>query len=204
MPSKIKNNWTLRNLILNTKKHLKNRFEYAERDFVKFVRISRIRTYGNKPIGEAKTKFRITSRSYPQYTPYYTGKDKRGRTIKYQRTYKHEYDVTIQLDKLSIDVPFKGRTGSDKKWDFNKNSKAKTVGKGRRKRIIESKNVKNGINGDFFFRCEYVWKKNGILYGRDWTNGPPKKTNPKSVVFADKHFLTVVQTLVDNGILQEG
>jgi hypothetical protein len=117
--------------------------------------------------------------------------------------YRHQYDVVIQLDKLSIDVPFKGIVGSSKKWDFGPNGKAKKIKHGRTVKIIEGSNVTRGINGDFFFRCTYVWKKEGILFGRDWTNGiPPTIVNPRLVVFAPKHFLATCSYLMERGYLK--
>lgn len=204
MPSPIRNNWTLRQLINNTYAHqeFRKRFDYKQRDMVRALRIEDTKVYDGKAPGEARTKFIIRSQSTPQYAPYYTKTDSRGRPRKRQIKYRHQYQVTIQLDKLSIDVPFKGRTGSFGRWDFGPNGKAKKVKRGRTIQIIEGSNVTRGLNGDFFFRSSFVWKKEGILFGRDWTNGPPVKTNPKQVVFADKHFLACVELLMNRGILK--
>jgi hypothetical protein len=54
----------------------------------------------------------------------------------------------------------------------------------------------------FFFRSEYVWKKENILFGRCFANGPPVRTNPRNLVFASKHFLAVVSELMNRGILK--
>jgi len=180
-----------------------NRFDYKERDVLKSVTVRAISVYDGKNPGQARTKYIIRSSSYPQYAPYYTKKDNRGRPIKYQRTYKHQYDVTIQLDRLSLDTDaIKLRTGSDAKWDFSESAKGFWTGKGRNKRYIESKNVKRGINGDFFFRLEWLYYDVGILFGRNWTNGPPKKTNPNKIVFLDKHMLHTIEYLVNRGVIQ--
>lgn len=205
MPYSIKNDfgWTLRKLIQNTYFHMKNRFEYKKRDVLKSVSVRTINVYDGLNPGQARTKFIIRSSSYPQYYPYYTKKDNRGRPRKYQRTYKHFYDVTIQMDKLSLDTTgIKLRTGSDAKWDFSQSAKGFWTGQGRNKRYVENKNVQRGINGDFFFRLEKLYSLNGILFGRDWTNGLPKKTNPKNIVFLDKHMLNTIEYLVNRGVIQ--
>jgi hypothetical protein len=117
--------------------------------------------------------------------------------------FRHQYQVVVQLDKLSIDVPFRGRTGSQGKWDFGPNGKAKKIKQGRIIKIIEGSNVTRGLNGDFFFRSSYLWKREGILFGRDWTNGqPPTQVNPRMVIFASKHFLACVEYLMNRRILK--
>jgi len=153
MPSPIRNNWTLRRLINETHGHqeTRTRFDYQQRDMVKGIRIEKISVYDGKQPGEARTKFIIRSQSIPQYWPYYTKKDSRGRPRKRQIKYRHQYEVTIQLDHLSIDVPFKGRTGGYGKWDFGPNGRPKKIKQGRNIKIIEGSNVARGLNGDFFF-----------------------------------------------------
>jgi hypothetical protein len=100
---------------------------------------------------------------------------------------------------LSIDVPFKGRVGALGRWDFTPRGRSKRVNG----KVIEGTNVQRGLNGDFFFRCSYVWKKNGILFGRDWTNGqPPVRVNPNQIVFAPKHFLCCCEYLMNRGVLK--
>ena len=204
MPSPIRNNWTLRKLIQNTYAHAetRTRFKYQQRDLVRVIRIEKTDVYDGKQPGQARTKFTIRTQSTPQYWPYYTKKDSRGRPRKRQMKYRHEYAVIIQLDSLSIDVPFKGRTGSQGRWDFGPAGKSRKIKQGRNIKIIEGINVQKGRNGDFFFRSEYVWKKEGILFGRDWTNGPPVRTNPKGLVFASKHFLSCVEYLMNTGKLK--
>ncbi len=197
--SLINNRWTLKRLIQNTHMHdySKSRLSYKIRDMVKTIRVEKRNEYQIRE-DVWRTSFRITTQSYPQYYPYYTRKDSQGRPRQSQRTYKHTYETIIQLDSLSINVPVKLRLGADKKWRFN--SKTRKLPNGR---IIESDNIKNGINGDFFFRCEYVYKKEGILFGRNWANGPPTKRNPQNIVFLPKHLLSVVETLMNRGILKD-
>jgi hypothetical protein len=116
--------------------------------------------------------------------------------------YRHEYQVVIQLDKLSIDAPVKLRVGAQGRWDFGPGGKARKIGRGRNIKIIEGSNVARGINADFFFRCSWLYHKEGILFGRDWTNRPPVVTNPKGILFLPKHALAVVEFLMNRGLLK--
>jgi len=205
MPRSIRNTefWTIRKLIENSYYHKKNRFDYKDRDVLRSVIIKKISVYEGKDPGEARTKFEITSRSYPQYKPYYKGKDVRGRPIQYQRTYRHEYQVTIQMDTLSIDDDrIHLRTGADAKWDFSSKGKATYSGTGRNRRLVEGSNVKRGLNGDFFFRLSYLYYQQGILFGKNRANGPPNKTNPHMIIFLDKHMIMTLEFLIDKGILK--
>jgi len=195
--SLISNRWTLKKLVQNTYKYKKSRFDYKIRDLVKVIRIERRNSYQIRE-DKWRTSYRITTQSFPNYYPYYTRKDSRGRSRQSQRTFSHVYETIIQLDSLSINVPVKLRLGSDKKWRFN--SKTRKLPGGR---IIESENTRNGINGDFFFRCEYIYKKEGILFGRNLTNGPPTKINPQGIVFLPKHLLSVIETLMNQGVLKD-
>lgn len=202
MPSPIRNRWTLKKILQNTyiQEYSRNRFEYKERDVIKRIKIKEVSVYDGKKPGEARTKYVVESTSYPQYKPYYSPTDSRGRPRAFQRSIRHQYDVVIQLDRLSINVPFKARVGADLKWDFNPNARPKKLSNGR---VRDSKNAERGVNGDFFFRCSFLYSKEGILYGRNHANGPPTKTNPKGVVFAPKHLISVVEALMNRGILKD-
>jgi hypothetical protein len=157
---------------------------------VKVIRIEKVSVYDGKKPGEARTKFVIRTQSTPQYAPYYTKRDARRRPRKKQMKFRHQYQVVIQLDHLSIDVPFKGRVGAEGRWDFSPGGRDRRIKQNRTFKIIPGTNQIRGLNGDFFFRCSYVWKKEGILYGRDWTNGmPPVKVNPRQVVLPQNIFL---------------
>lgn len=181
----------------------RTRYKYKLQDMVKVIRIEKTDVYDGKNPGQARTTFTIRTQSTPQYYPYYTKRDSRGRNRKRQMKYRHQYQVVIQLDNLSIDAPFKGRVGAAGKWDFGPKGKTRKTKQGRSIRIIEGSNVTRGINGDFFFRCSYVWKKNGILFGRDWTNGlPPFQVNPKQIVFAPKHMIAAISWLLNTGRLK--
>jgi hypothetical protein len=116
--------------------------------------------------------------------------------------YRHQYQVVVQLESLSIDVPVKLRVGSSARWDFGPSGKARKVKQGRNIKIIEGSNIVRGINADFFFRCSWLYHKEGILFGQNWTNGPPIKTNPRRILFLPKHALAVVEYLMNRGILK--
>ena len=200
MPKSIQNkeHLTLRKLLQNTYVHVQNRFEYRKRDVVKQIKVQKITQY---PVtGGTRTSFKIISSSYPQYYPYYTKKDSRGRKRRFQRTYRHEYEVVIQLDELSVDTDkFKIRTGRDAKWDFSVKGKSKKDGKGR---IIEGSNIQRGINGDHFFRLSWLRWNSGILFGKNYANGPPTKTNKFGIHFLTKHEINVIEVLMNKGILK--
>jgi hypothetical protein len=204
MPSPIRNNWSLRKLIQNTHAHseTRTRFKYRQRDMVRVIRIEKTDVYDGKQPGKARTKFTIRTQSTPQYWPYYTKKDSQGRPRKRQIKYRHQYQVVIQLDHLSIDAPPKIRVGSSAKWDFGPNGKVKKIKQGRNVKIIEGSNYVRGINPDFWFRCMWLYHQEGILFGRDWTNGPPVRANPNKILFLPKHALAVAEYLMNRGILK--
>lgn len=205
MPRSIRNpeGWTLRKLVSNTFTHARSRFTYKERDVLKGISIKQISVYDGRDPGEARTKFIVESSSYPQYPPYYTGRDVRGRPIQYQRTYKHFYDVTLQMDTLSLDDDrIHLRTGADAKWDFSDKGKGKWVGRGRQRRFIEGTNIQRGLNGDFFFRLSFIRHQNGLLYGRNYAGWFPRVTNPHGIQFLTKHELMVIEVLTNRGILK--
>ena len=205
MPRSIRNSQgiTLRYLLQNTYVNMHSRYDYMKRDVLRRFIVRKVSVYDGKAPGEARTRYDITSFSYPQYYPYYTKKDLRGRPRSYQRTYKHEYDITIQMEKLSLDCDaIKLRTGADAKWDFTKAGKGYWMGKGRNKRWVEGSNVRRGINGDHFFRLSFIRAQAGILFGRNFADRPPRKTNPHMIQFLTKHELNAIELLVNKGIIQ--
>lgn len=202
MPSPIRNDYTIRMLVQNTYTHMKNRFDYKERDVLKGIIIRKVLVYDGKQPGKARTVYHVKSSSYPQYKPYYTEMSLWSHYRRKQRTYKHEYEVVIALDKLSIDVPVKLRTGADAKWDFSPAGRAHKVGTGRSQRIVEGTNTTRNINGDHWMRLSWIRKQAGILYGKTYANGPPVKTNPHNIQFLTKHELMVIEVLMNRGILK--
>ena len=115
--------YTLKQLLQITAVHYGNRFEYAERDVVKHITVKKIRQisrHDEPDMPRERIKYEIVSKSYPQYPPYYTKKDKRGRARSYQRTIAHHYDVILEIDRLSLNTTnWKARVGSGKKWEKN-------------------------------------------------------------------------------------
>ena len=107
---------TLRTMLLLTYQNplYRNRFKYKARDVMKYATVNK-----KTDLKSGETKFYIESYSFPQYYPYYTGKTARNERIQYQRQFRHEYDSTIVLDRLSIDADFRGRLGAQGKWNRN-------------------------------------------------------------------------------------
>jgi hypothetical protein len=208
MPSKLEGKWTLKSLLEITYRHFRSRVIYMKRDVIKSsIRIQEVRVFDGKNPGEARTKYIIKTASYPQYSPYYTGKDKRGRSIKFQRTYKHEYDTTFQLDTLSINAPVKYRCGANRKWQENVSKsklRSKSNPKGKYLSVGDYNIVKKGINPDFYFRVEYIAHIEGCLFGKPYAIGmPDKKTNKYGIPFLSKHAVWIVKTLLAKGILKD-
>lgn len=196
--------WTLRKLITNTFSHneTRSRFENKDRDVLKGIRIESRTVHEGTSDNRQYQVFRIISSSYPQYRPYIERRHLVSGSK--QRKYKHQYNVTISLPRLSIDAPVKLRTGSDRGWDFSPSARARVEKHGGVRRVIESKNVDRGRNGDFFFRLEALYARENILFGRNWTNGPALQVNSHNIVFLDKHMLRVVELLLARSILKTG
>lgn len=102
----------------------------------------------------------------------------------------HKYPVTILIHDVAkgVDSSFKWRTGSLKKPLFSK--------PGMDSQKIAEKNIRNGVQLNFFFYLEYVLWKYGLLFGRNWATRPPIKTNPKMLPFFDKTSFFVMKKIV--------
>ena len=189
---------------MNTFSHAEvaNRFDNKERDVLWSIRVEKRTVHEGTSAARTYEVFIVRSSSYPQYRPYITKENIRSGSK--QRRYKHQYDVTISLQRLSIDSPVKLRTGANRGWNFSEGARGQVVGRGPTRRVVESDNVLNGINGDFYFRLEWLYAQAGILFGRNYTNGPPSRTNPHHILFLDKHMLRVVEQLMARGILKQG
>lgn len=115
--------FTLREVRLFTQRFYANRYTYKQRDVVKKINIKEVMEVQRHDIpGEPRerTKYVIESKSWPQYPPYYTRKDNRGRTRSYQRTVSHEYDVIFEMDQLSLSTKnWTSRVGSGRQWKTN-------------------------------------------------------------------------------------
>ena len=95
--------FTINDVLKNTTaSRFKSRYRYRKRDVVKRITIKRIKRFKPDRIGAPLILYQIESKSWPQYKPYFTKYDKRGRPRKYQRTIPHFYDLILELDELSI------------------------------------------------------------------------------------------------------
>jgi len=218
--------FTLKQILRFTQQYVPNRFEFRKRDVVKSIRVKEVKVVERHDLpGEPRirTKYIIESKSWPQYYPYYTKKDAYGRKRSYQRTVAHHYDITLEIVKLSINTPeWKGRVGSGKKWDKKPNqtyiktiypeNKARwtAVRKQSHKHRAKYLDVGDynsrvlGLNGDFLFRCSFAWWFNKHLFGRNYFgNVPADITNPQSIVFSPKHFINIIDMLMQKGILKD-
>ena len=225
MPNLISNRWTIKKLVQNTYMYMENRFDYKLRDYVGVVRIERVKEYDVRS-NTTRVFYQLLSKSWPQYKPFLQAIDKRGRDTKKQFSYKHLYSNILQLDRLSINVPFKGREGSLKKPVFGmspkmtwkkkkvqakndkgillKDSKGKIIYKEIKipDKIINDVNAEKGVDLDFVYMSMWVWQSEGILYGPNYAKWFPNKTNPQGIVFAGKHFLATIEYLMTRGILK--
>ena len=106
----------------------------------------------------------------------------------------NKYPVYICLSDITLgyDSPFKSRVGPvNAKPRFSK----KTDNIKRKQKIMEG-NLKKGHQFQFFFDSMWVFAKNGILYGKNTTNGPPKIRNPKQYIFFSKHEWYIIENVL--------
>lgn len=112
--------YSLQQAFLLTQKYYSTRFRNKERDVIKSITIKEVSQVDRHDLpGEPRVykKYSIESKSYPQYPPYFTGRDSRGRQIQYQRSVMHHYDVVLEMDELSLSTKnWKLRVGSGRKW----------------------------------------------------------------------------------------
>ena len=224
MANIIEGDFTIREVLNFTHQKFRSRFLYEKRDVLHRITIKRVRTLSPDRPGEPVVTYEVVSKSYPQYKPYFTKKDKRGRVRRFQRSVSHEYETIFQLDQLSIDTPhWRTRTGSGKKWEthppqqqiksiYRENAKKLTDDqKAGIKKTAKYLNVGDwnarvrGIMADFRFRQSYALQVHGHLFGRDEARyWPAPKTNPQSIPFFNKHQIRVLRVLMQNGILSVG
>jgi len=228
--------YTIKEVLQITDKYYPNRFTYKERDVVKRIVIKEVKEVQRHDIPggpRVYTKYVIESKSWPQYYPYFTRTDSRGRRRRYQRSVAHYYDVIFETDRLSLNTKkWVGRVGSGKKWNARppqsqiKSLYPETREKFRRrargnqqeyKRLVERHKRSapyldvgdynsrvNGIMGDFCFRQAWAYYTHGHLFGRQYYgNVPSSITNPNAIVFFDKHQLNVIDQLMRRGILKD-
>jgi len=162
---------------------------------------------------------KITARKNLQYDPKTHTWNQSGRELKfvflistdpvsYQKTDNvkiHRYPVIFLIKDLDagINSAFKSRVGGLKRWRTSKLkiSEGKTPAEKERIRKINQRvtdqNIRNGLQGDFIFRCMWVWKQYGLLFGpMTCLNRPPKETNPQLWPYFSKHEYWIVTKLL--------
>jgi len=224
MANVIQGSVSLEQAIKNTNELFPSRFETMKRDVVKRIQIQKVVSLSPDRPDEPAVAYHIRSKSWPQYKPYYTGKDKKGRKTAYQRSVPHYYNITLEMDEMNLHtLNWKIVLGSLKRWVKKPpQSSVKTIYKENLKRwdkrrierhrqqrslyldVGDYNSRKLGINADFIFRCAFAYWTHGHLYGRNYYgNVPAAKTNPQSIVFLPKHVLNVVVKLMEMGILKK-
>ena len=208
-------------------KEFKNRFKFAKRDKIYgSVRIKKIKYFDPDRLKAPIVKYEVTTTSHPHYYPYRyrqaSGKSK-GRTR--QRNIKHQYQIIFETTRLSLNEKnWSVRLGSGKTWKKPNQAVVKSIFQETRKKwnkeqIDKHKRKKNlyldtgdwnarvqGINADFLFRCAYVYKKYGHLFGRQYgadARKPPTKTNSKQIIFFTKHLIVFFSLLMKAGVLKD-
>lgn len=113
--------YTLQQAFEITRQYFPTRFKNRDRDVIKRIAVKQVTEISRHDLpGEPRIfkKFIIESKSYPNYPPYFTGHDSRGRITQYQRRIAHHYDVTLEINDLSLSSKnWKLRIGSGKKWN---------------------------------------------------------------------------------------
>lgn len=112
----------------------------------------------------------------------------------------HYYPVNFLIKdwKKGFNSTFKWRTGSFYKPTFPKkkisegNSKIEKDKIRKKNKKIQQKNIKNGIQMQWFFEISWTADKWNLLFGPNWASYPPKKTNPDYIPFFDKHSYFIV------------
>lgn len=227
MAHTIEGKYTIKELIQKTyiSSKFKNRFDYKDRDSVKSIQIKKIHYFNNVDRNFAPiVRIEITTRSTPRYAPYIRV-TKNGR-IK-QRGIKHQYDITFEIDRMSINSKnWAVMVGSGKNFVRNKvpQNKVHSIFRENLKRWskekIDAHRKKKGlyltpedyaaqelgVNLDWRMRASYVFNVYGHRLGREYNlarNKPPMKTNPSLEMFAPKHLLAFFEILCNSGILKD-
>ena len=225
MPNIINGSYSIKEVLNFTYQYAESRYEYKKRDVVKRIVIKEVREVSRHDIpGKPRiyTKYIIESKSFPQYAPYYTKKDSRGRSRKYQRTTSHHYDVTLEMDRLSLNTKiWKMRLGSGRIWDTHPpQSQIKKIYPENKKRwsrkrqeshkrrakyldIGDYNSQKLGINADFIFRQAYARYHHGHLFNRSYYGNVPSSLNPSHILFFTKHELNLIEVLMNQAILTD-
>ena len=216
MANVIEGKFSLLDVLRITKQEYNNRFDFKERDVLKQVIIKQIKTLNPDRPKEPTIRYTVETRSYPNYPPYL----KKGKIV--QRRIRHEYEIIMELDKLSLKTKtWKVRLGSGKKWiekpsqsmihsiyreNLSHWSKERIASHRAKRGLYENVGDYNarvlGINGDWCFRCSYVFHHFGHHFGRNyWGFTPAHIMNPDNIPFFPKHILRLIEFLMGRGIL---
>lgn len=219
MANKIDGTFSIGDVLILTKRHYGNRFEYMKRDkIVGHVKIKKIVKLNPDRPDEPTVKYQVQTTSTPQYYPYVkvpkSGRFKNRRLV--TRT-KHTYDITLEMDVLNLTTTsWRMRLGSEKKWvEFPPQRQirqiyAKTRKQWSKDRIKKQRDNRRlpinvgdwnaqikGINGDFYFRCSGLYKSFGHLFGRSYESAG------SGTMFFPKHVLALILLLMERNILKK-
>lgn len=219
--------YTIRQALAKTSKSLKfkNRFEYRERDSVRVIRIQKIHTMNWRGKNrQTSVYFEVVSQSVPKYY-----KKEQMRRVSFFGKIKHQYDVFFKINTMSIhDTSWQVYLGSARRWDSKPpQDKLVSIYKENREKWDADKIRKhkkhrhpyidvgdynaqvNGINGDFRFRCCYVYEKLGHLFHKRGIRlsameitKAPRVTNKRQELFLPKHIINLFETLIKKGHLK--
>lgn len=124
---------SIQDVWLYTYRIRKNRWEYMDRDILPSrIKVIETKVYKKNKEGKYTTpdvQLKIVSFSAPQYPPYIKLKSK---DAKRQMKIKHQYDITLILqkdenDQFSLNSKLIWRVGSFKKWKIAPQNKVKTI-----------------------------------------------------------------------------
>lgn len=136
--NEIKGTYSLRQVLLFTHQAFGTRFFYEKRDVLKRIYVRKVIELFPDREGAPDIRYEITTRSYPQYKPYIN--KMRG---KVQRSVHHDYDITLEMDELSMDTPFwKARVGTGKLIRKAPKSLVKTIDRVTRSRWMKERDIK--------------------------------------------------------------
>ena len=206
-------------------KKFRTRFFNRDRDKVRLVSIQTVKSLNwHGKDRQLSTYFEMQSRSVPKY---YT-KAMRKR-VNFFGKITHTYDVFLKIDTLKVtEKNWQAYLGSARAWQpnppqdkigsiYRKNLAkwdAEKIRKHRKKRhpyvdVGDYNAQANGINGDFRFRCCFVYEKFGHLFHKrgirlsaQEITKAPKITNPRQEFFLPKHLINLFETLIERGILK--
>ena len=117
----------------------------------------------------------------------------------------HYFPVTFLIHQwdLGFNSTFRWRTGSNFKWKKNRRKISEGKTPAEKDSIREENlkttnlNIRRGIQAQFLFNLQFVCRKEGVLFGpMTCENRPPVITNPKFLLYFDKHALFCVLRLL--------